>query len=619
MKNTITGVLSGAVVCAVAISLTTALPAQAAASSSFDLGASLAIPELGAVRVDTSEVQLANSEVTPSNLSVKYDAPYTAYTTTLQNDFPIQQSMTSQSSTFTTTDTTTATVETGITNTGGAQATVGFTAGFFNASTNFRWEVQSSVKYTDTTTTTLTTAWTVPGQSVTVPANSKAVVQAEIQKAVFSGTLALKGDLTGNVNFTNGCGETFSLPVGKVLALRKDDGTVVTPSSVVPDGDVARFSGRATFSGATGTSMTVKVGPAGGATQTKAVKNASPQPQTAAPRSAARAAVSAAPTVDTSGITTFAALANKLKCGSMASTAAHSYVLSEDGRVLFVANGVTVVSPASLKFTSLAGDSDKGASYALAVATDGSVWITRDNNQMSKISLPKRAKATAGHAYVLDEDGRVSFVANGVTVVSPDSLKFTSITGDAADGASYVLGIATDGSVWSTRDNNKMTKVGMTGRAKATAGHGYVLGDDGRVSFVADGKVTVVSPSSAVFTSVSADWAQGNNYALAITTDGTVWMTQNGTQMKQIPLSGPAKATAGHGFVLGADGRITYVATSWWNAGTAVVSPSSLKFTSITGDWEHNNVALALATDGTVWTARDANGMQKITMPSTGR
>lgn len=623
MKTIPTGVMGGALVGALALSLTTPTAAQAATSSSFDLGASLAIPELGAVRVDTSHVELANADVSPSDLSATYDAPYTAYTTTLQNDLPWTQSLTSQSNTVTTTDTTTATVENGVTNIAGAGASVGFTAGFFNASANVRWELQSSVKFTDTTTSTVSSAWTVPSQTIFVPANTKVLVQAEIQKARFSGKLKLTGNLTGNVTFTNGCGETYSLPVGKVLALRKNDGAVVTPPSVVPDGDLAKFTGTASFTGVSGTSMTVKVSVPGGVTQRTTTKAAVAPPATGAPRSAAPPTARTSQ-IDMTGVTTFAALAEKIACGSTASTAGYSYVLGEDGRVSFVGNGATVVSPASTKFASVTGDSANGSSYALAIATDGSVWSTRDSSPMTKVPLSGRAKATAGHGYVLGEDGRIAYVGDGRnTVVSPTSLTFTSVTGDWAQGNNYALAIASDGSAWMTQDGNPMRQIPLAGRAKATAAHGYVLSEDGRITYVAtswwNGGIAPVSPASVRFTSITGDWGQGHNYVLAIASDGSAWMTEDGQPMRQIPLAGRAKATAGHGFVLGEDGRITYVATSWWNGGTTVVSPPALRFTALTGNWEGRNRVLAIASDGTAWSGADGDAMRQVAAPSARR
>lgn len=608
MKKTAVGLLSGALACAVALSCPPPPEAHAAVTGDFDIERALAIPELANLRVDTSEVMLDNPAVTPYGVSAEYQAPYSAYTTTLRNDLPYPQTLTSQSNTVTTWDTTTSSTEVGaalrVKNELDRKVSVTVLGTGVEVTHRLSVEVEASFRRTDTATKTVTNAWTVPSQAISVPAHTSVTVQALMQRASFSGKLKLEGDIVGNVKFANRCGEKFSVPVGRVLALQKNDGTVVTPSSVVPAGDTARFSGEGSFSGVAGTSMSVTVTENG---TTRTLQNIGTAPASGTPtgRSAMSTADPAAPLADTTGIATFAGLAEELGCGTVTDMGGHAFTLGSDGRISFVADGpARVVSPAGVTFTSVSADPTPFGNMGLGIAADGSVWSAHDGRVMQKIAFPGKAKATAGHAFVLGEDGRVSYVADGrVTVVSPSGVKFASVTGDWAAGQNYGLGIDENGDVWSARDSDPMVKLALAGKARATAAHAFVLGENGRISYVADGRVTVVSPSSRTFVSLTGNPAGDGNRGLAIANDGTVWSAHDSIPMVRIDLPRKATTTAGHAFILSDDGRVSYIA----DGRVTVVTPSEQTITSLEGNATGTgNYALAIDAAGTPWALKDS-------------
>lgn len=607
MKKTAVGLLSGTLACAVALSCPPPPEAHAAVTGDFDIDRALAIPELANLRVDTSEVLLDNPTVTPYGVTAQYEAPYTAYTTTLRNDLPYPQTLTSQSNTVTMWDTSTTSIEMGtavrMKSHIESSLKVGIPmVGESTTSVHVSMELEDSFKRTNTNTKTVTNAWTVPSQSITVPANTSVTVQALMQRATYAGKLKLEGEFIGNVEFTNRCGEKYAVPVGRVLGLQTSDGSVVTPPSVVPTGNTARFTGDGTFSGTAGTSMSVKVTQHGTSTTTETLtKAASPVEDKSARTSGALAAA----TVDVSGITTFAELSEELTCGTITSSGGHAFTLGSDGRIAYVADGpARVVSPTGVTFVSVSADPTPFGNMGLGIAADGTVWSAHDGRAMQKIDAPGKAKATAGHAFVLGEDGRVSYVADGrVTVISPSGVTFASVTGDWAAGQNYALAIDANGDVWSGRDSGPMVKVALAGKAKATAAHAFVLGENGRVSYVADGRVTVVSPSSRTFVSLTGNPAGDGNRGLAVANDGTVWSAHDSIPMVKIDFPGKAKATAGHAFILGEDGRVSYIA----DGRVTVVTPSEQTITSLVGNATGTgNYALAIDAAGTPWALKDS-------------
>lgn len=610
MKKTALGLIGGALACAVALSYTPPPAAHAAASTGdFDLDQALAIPELAHLRIDTSDVMLDNPAVTPYGLSATYQAPYSAYTTTLRNDLPYPQTLTSQSNTVTTWDTTTSSTEVGaalrIRNEVDRKISITLSGSGAELTHRLSVEVEASFKKTDTTTRTVTNAWTVPSQSITVPANTSVTVQALMQRASFSGRLRLEGDIVGNVKFTNRCGEKFSVPVGRVLALQKDDGSVVTPASVTPAGDSARFSGEGSFSGVAGTSMSVTVTENGTTRTLQSLGTATPS---AAPtgRSAVIPTDPEAPAADTTGITTFTDLVDELGCGAITQTGGHAFTVGSDGRVAFVADGpARIVSPEGMTFTSVTAENTLNGQLGLAIATDGTVWRAHDGSRLLKNPVPVKARATAGHAYVLGEDGRIYFApGENVTVVSPAGKTFTSLTGNMTDVGAMSLAIADDGTVWRAYNERPMVQVAIPTKAAATAAHAFILGQDGRIYYIADGRITVVSPSSRTFTSLTGGPDLDGNRALAIANDGSVWSAKDSDPMSKVAVTGKVSATAGFAYVLTEDGRIFFVAGGNYTA----ITPAGITFNSVTSDRApSNHWGLAIDKDGTAWVLRDSD------------
>jgi|GEM_PF-5382827 len=113
--------------------------------------------------------------------------------------------------------------------------------------------------WTQSTTRSETKTYSLPAQPVKVPAHKRLKVESGLQTVNFSGKLRPVIDLSGNVELKRECEGKTAVPIGQLEAMLRDDGSVLHPENIVPNGDNARFIGEIDFSADIGTVLFVHI------------------------------------------------------------------------------------------------------------------------------------------------------------------------------------------------------------------------------------------------------------------------------------------------------------------------------------------------------------------------
>ncbi len=235
--------------------------AQGAKSEMLDVHAALSDPELlkHFSAIDTSKVTVTNGSIVQRETKASASEPLTGAVAFLENTSDEVQTMTSQVVQFSDTTSFTHTVTKGFKL--GYQFSIVGKANFIFAEAGITNSLASefTIGFSKGETTSKTASYTLPSQNVKVPARSRVKVTAVLNKARLSGTLETHADLEGNVVLRRSVGTEVSVPIGRLFAMTRADGSQLSPANIVPRGDSAHFVGECGFSGIVGTSMTVKI------------------------------------------------------------------------------------------------------------------------------------------------------------------------------------------------------------------------------------------------------------------------------------------------------------------------------------------------------------------------
>jgi hypothetical protein len=255
------GILAAAIVSCGVLVPAAGARAQGTEGEMLDVHAALSDPELlkHFSVIETSKVTATSGSIVQRETNASTSEPLTGAVAFLENTSDEAQTMTSQVVQFSDTNAITHTVAKGLKL--GYQFSIAGKANFIFAEAGITNSLASefTVGFSKGETTSKTTTYTLPSQNVKVPARSRVKVTAVLNKARLSGTLETHADLEGDVVLRRSVGTEVSVPIGKLFAMTRADGSRLAPSNIVPRGDSAHFVGECAFSGIVGTSMTVKI------------------------------------------------------------------------------------------------------------------------------------------------------------------------------------------------------------------------------------------------------------------------------------------------------------------------------------------------------------------------
>lgn len=526
-------------------------------------------PELKGATFDISDVRFAPAGITPRNEKFTGVGRHMFFDHSAANPLnpndPNQPNQTltslSQSWAHTETETYTRTHEFGTSLAIGREWETSFSIeGLASEKVTTSVELSVSYEYSTSTTTTTTDTTTVTSspQNVQVRPGHAVRVRQYVDIGKYEADLTLHGILTGNVLIKK-CGKTASVPVGRLLAMKRDEGQDPLLPDTIPDGDVARqtavvhwstdFAAMAVtevtdtlLSSNQSTVTTTPDTPAGSSSQATAKSASAPAARSLAsePVKTLRSVVPCASTMDLDTSGGAPREGTPLPVGTIA-VGNHTF-LTPDKRLVY--EGWTVDRDVASVVGAWA--SETGRDWASYVRDDGRAytWLLDSRSPQFDMRFPAGTRAVGFHAY-LTPDGDL-FIDNRRV-----AQRVTSAIGgwSATDWISFV----SDGKGYAmTRGMASPREEGTYPAGTRAVGNHTYLAPDGSLSY--GGKVIATGVTSAL-----GGWGHGDDWITFIA-DGRGHSTDGGRIRisDEVALPDGASVVGNHTY-LDPDGYLYYV------------------------------------------------------------